>query len=126
MIKEFMLVALGGSLGASLRHLWGIALKSAFGPTEFPVAILSANILGSFLMGVFVSLAAQKGLTHLNPFVAIGVLGGFTTFSTFSLETYRLIETGHYMQMALYVGLSVGVSVLALVVGMWAVREVLA
>ena len=59
-----------------------------------PLGVISVNIVGSFLMGVFVSAAAQKGLTHYAPFVMTGILGGFTTFSSFSIETITLFERG--------------------------------
>jgi len=122
MISSLLQVALGGAIGASLRFLAGHAVLRAVGPTGFPVAILMVNILGSFLMGLFVALAAQRGLTHLAPFVATGILGGFTTFSAFSLEAVTLYERGDLAGAALYVGLSVGLSILALVAGLWVAR----
>ena len=73
-------------------------------------------------MGVFVVLAAQRELTHLSPFVMTGVLGGFTTFSAFSLETITLYERGDYDQAVLYVALSVGLSILGLVAGLAVAR----
>lgn len=125
MIQTLILVATGGAIGASLRYLWGVWVHRLMGgPTDFPVAIMTANILGSFLMGAFVALAAHRGLTHLNPFIAVGVLGGFTTFSTFSLETVRLIERGDIWHAGVYVGLSVGLSLLGLMAGLWLTRMV--
>lgn len=125
MMKTLILVAGGGALGASLRYLWGVALyRLTGGPTDFPLAIMGANILGSFLMGIFVALAAQRGLTHLSPFVMTGLLGGFTTFSAFSLEAVTLIERGATGQAALYMGLSVALSVLGLMAGLWMMRGV--
>lgn len=124
MFTTLSLVALGGAIGASLRWLMGIAILRATGPAEFPVAILSANVLGSFLMGVFVVVAAHKGLTHLSPFVMTGLLGGFTTFSAFSLETMTLIERGAAGQAALYIALSVGLSVGGLALGLMLARGV--
>lgn len=118
-------VALGGAIGASLRYLAGLGIVRLLGHTQFPVAILTVNVLGSFLMGAFVVLAAHRGLTHLSPLVMTGMLGGFTTFSTFSLETVNLIERGDLGQAALYVGLSVVVSVGALLLGMMMTRGVL-
>ena len=61
MMTTLSLVALGGAVGASLRYLAGMAVFRMAGPLEFPVAIMGVNILGSFLMGVFVVAAAQKG-----------------------------------------------------------------
>ncbi|MEO1556141.1 MAG: fluoride efflux transporter CrcB [Pseudomonadota bacterium] len=117
-------VALGGAIGASLRWLAGVAVLRVFGRTEFPVAILTVNVLGSFLMGVFVVAAAQRGLTHLSPFVMTGILGGFTTFSAFSLETVNLIERGQIASASLYILLSVGLSVGGLALGLVAARGV--
>lgn len=118
-------VACGGALGATLRWMWGAALLRALGPTPLPLAILSANILGSALMGAFVALAAHRGLTHLSPLVMTGFLGGFTTFSSFSLETVTLIERGQTGLAVAYVALSVGLSVGALAAGMLAMRALL-
>ena len=117
------LVALGGAIGASLRVLTGVGVLRMFGPSDFPLAIITVNVIGSFLMGVFVVAAAQRGLTHLSPFVMTGVLGGFTTFSAFSLETMTLIERGQITSAMLYVGLSVGLSVGGLALGLIAARS---
>jgi CrcB protein len=126
MTHSLILVALGGAIGASLRYLWGVCLfRLTGGPIEFPVAILSANVLGSFLMGVFVVMAAHRGLTHLSPFVMTGLLGGFTTFSAFSLETVTLMERGALGQAGLYVALSVVLSVAGLMLGLWLARVML-
>lgn len=121
-----MLVAFGGAIGTSLRYGVGLALLRALGPTEFPLGIISVNVIGSFLMGVFVGVAAQKGLTHLSPFVVTGVLGGFTTFSAFSLETVTLMERGQIGTAGLYVLASVGLSVLGLMLGLWLARGIMA
>ena len=118
-------VALGGAIGAVLRWLWGVGVLRVGGVQDFPLAILSANILGSFLMGAFVVLAAQRGLTHLSPFVMTGLLGGFTTFSAFSLETVTLIERGQIGSAVLYVALSVGLSLIGLALGLWIMRGIL-
>ena len=127
MMNSVMMVAAGGALGASLRFLWSVGIvRLAGGPTAFPVAIMGANILGSFLMGVFVVYAAERGMTHLGPFVMAGLLGGFTTFSAFSLEAVTLIERGDLMQAAFYMTLSVVLSVAALMLGLWLTRAVFA
>ena len=115
-------VAIGGELGAMARFGLGVWLLRLWGP-GFPVAVLTANVLGSFLMGLFVVMAAQRGLMHLHPLVMTGILGGFTTVSAFSLETVTLFERGHIGQAALYVGLSVGLSIAALVLGVVVARS---
>lgn len=124
MISTLSLVALGGAIGASLRWLTGVAVLRAFGDTEFPLAIIAVNVIGSFLMGAFVVFAAHRGLTHYSPFVMTGLLGGFTTFSAFSLETMTLIERGELGSAGLYILLSVGLSVGALALGLYAARGV--
>ncbi|WP_299723234.1 fluoride efflux transporter CrcB [uncultured Tateyamaria sp.] len=126
MFTTLSLVALGGAIGASLRWLTGVAMLRALGQTDFPLAIISVNVIGSFLMGVFVVAAAQKGLTHLSPLVMTGILGGFTTFSAFSLETMTLIERGQVASASLYILLSVGLSVGALALGLILARGVFA
>ncbi|TMM49439.1 fluoride efflux transporter CrcB [Sulfitobacter sabulilitoris] len=126
MISTFALVALGGAVGATLRFASGLAVLRLTGPQDFPLAILSVNVVGSFLMGIFVVAAAQRGLTHLSPLVMTGVLGGFTTFSAFSLEAVTLMERGQVGQAAAYVMLSVGLSIGGLALGLWIAREVFA
>lgn len=125
MFSTMLLVAFGGALGAALRFLSGVAVLRLTGPAEFPVAIITVNVIGSFLMGVLVVVAAQRGLTHLSPFVMTGLLGGFTTFSAFSLETVTLMERGAFGAAAIYVALSVGLSIAALMAGLWLARGVL-
>ena len=126
MFTTLSLVALGGAIGASLRYLSGVGVLRLIGPTEFPVAIMSVNIIGSFLMGVFAAAAADRGLTSFSPFVMTGVLGGFTTFSAFSLETMTLIERGQMGSAMLYVVLSVVLSVGGLALGLLVARGVFA
>ncbi len=111
------MVAIGGALGAVARYGLGIAMFRLTGP-GFPLGVMTANVVGSFFMGVFVVFAAQRGLTHLSPFVMTGLLGGFTTFSAFSLETMTLFERGDWGQAAAYVVMSVGLSVGALALGL--------
>lgn len=118
-------VALGGAIGASLRYLSGVAIFKAMGP-GFPLGVLFVNILGSGIMGALLVFLGQRGLAHLNPFLMTGVLGGFTTFSAFSLEAYTLYERGAVGQAAIYVGLSVVLSLTALVAGIQLMRWALA
>ena len=126
MFGTLLSVAAGGALGASLRYLFGVGVFRLLGPTGFPVAIISVNVVGSFLMGVFVVLAAQRGLTYLSPFVMTGLLGGFTTFSAFSLEAVTLYERGEIGLAATYVALSVVLSILGLMAGLLVARSLLA
>ncbi|MDE3079826.1 MAG: fluoride efflux transporter CrcB [Paracoccaceae bacterium] len=126
MFGTVLQVALGGAVGASLRYLAGVAILRNFGSHPFPLGVIAVNILGSFIMGALVVFLGQKGLTHWNALLATGMLGGFTTFSSFSLESWRLMETGQTELAALYIGLSVAVSILALIAGVHLMRTVLA
>lgn len=114
-------VAIGGALGASARFGLGLWLRS----DGFPVAILAANILGSFMMGLVVVWLGRAGLPQWQPFLMTGLLGGFTTFSAFSLEAYTLWERGESVGAALYVGLSVAGALVALIIGVWCGRALL-
>lgn len=116
-------VALGGAIGAALRFVTGVALARAQ-PGSFPLAILSVNVVGSCLMGIFVVWSAQRDMEHLNPFVMTGILGGFTTFSAFSLEAYTLFEKGQVASAAAYVALSVALSIGGLVAGVMIARGI--
>jgi CrcB protein len=123
-VTTLLQVALGGALGSALRWLLGLAVLRV-APPGFPLAILSVNVLGSFLMGVCVVALARWEMAPLSPLLMTGVLGGFTTFSAFSLEAVTLIERGQAVAAALYVGLSVGVSITALALGVRLARGVL-
>ena len=125
MIMVFLQVALGGAIGAVLRFGIGLAVLRLAGP-GFPLGVLVVNIVGSFLMGAFVVWSFHRGMAHLNPFVMTGVLGGFTTFSAFSLEAFTLYERGELAAAGLYVALSVAGSVAALVLGILLARAVVA
>lgn len=125
MVSTLLQVALGGAIGASLRYLAGIGIVRLVGH-GFPVAIITVNVVGSFLMGMFVVAAAHRGLTPLSPFVMTGLLGGFTTFSAFSLEAVTLYERGDVGQAMLYVAISVVVSIAALFAGLWVARGMFA
>lgn len=123
MLSTTLQVALGGAIGAALRYLAGVGILRLTGP-GFPMAILTVNVLGSFLMGLFVVFAAKTANTHLSPFVMTGILGGFTTFSAFSLEAATLFERGETGAAAIYVLTSVVFSILGLALGLYVARGV--
>lgn len=123
MIPTVIQVALGGAIGAAARYGVGVALVR---PGAFPIGVLAVNIIGSFLMGLIVVYLGQKMLSHLNPFLITGILGGFTTFSAFSLEAYTLFERGEVGQAAIYVIASVVLSIAALIAGIFIMRGLLA
>jgi CrcB protein len=125
MLTNFIYVAIGGAAGASLRYAAGLWITRLFGH-GFPLGVLTVNIVGSFLMGVFVVFAAQRSLTHLSPLVMTGFRGGFTTFSAFSLEAVTLFERGQIGASGVYVATSVVGSIVALFAGLWVAREIFA
>ncbi|NOR61169.1 MAG: fluoride efflux transporter CrcB [Rhodobacteraceae bacterium] len=118
-------VALGGAIGASLRYASnGMALRLL--GSGFPYGTMLVNILGSFLMGLaaFYMLERMDGsFARFAPFILTGVLGGFTTFSAFSLDAVFLIERSRYLAAAIYMGGSVALAMLALIVGMALARS---
>ena len=114
------MVAVGGAVGALGRY-WLSESIHYFFDRQFPIAILSVNVLGSLLMG-FLSVLIVDNMQHdvvLRGFVLIGFLGAFTTFSTFSLDTIKLFEQGHYNTALLNIGMSVILCLLAAAVGLW-------
>lgn len=123
-MKHLLLVALGGGIGASLRHLVSLLSLRLFGP-GFPWGTFTVNVLGSFIMGLFIAwLARHAGaFQDLRYLVATGVLGGFTTFSAFSLDVAVLWERGELTQAGLYVVGSVVVSLVAVFAGLAVMRS---
>ena len=117
MIPVF-LVALGGALGSVARYGVNVWTMRAFGP-GFPWGTLAVNVVGGLVMGLIASLLALRGGSNeAKLFLMTGVLGGFTTFSAFSLDTVALWERGEAATAAVYVLASVGLSVAALVAGL--------
>ncbi len=123
MIAPLLQVALGGALGASARYLAGIAATRALG-RDLPWGTFLVNVAGSFLMGVLIAVLARRGGTAALPFLAVGVLGGFTTFSTFALDAVTLWERGQAGHALAYVLGSVILSILALFAGLTLARAV--
>jgi len=117
MLTSLLHVALGGALGASARYLVGVGAVRLLGH-GFPWATLVVNVLGSLAMGALVVLFAQKDATRLAPLLMTGLLGGFTTFSAFSLDAVTLYERGQVGAAAGYVAVSVVFSIGALFAGM--------
>jgi CrcB protein len=122
MLQNLIQVALGGAVGASMRYLTNVGVMRVIG-SGFPYATLIVNVLGSFLMGVLVVVLARKGGNHLAPLLMTGVLGGFTTFSAFSLDTLTLWERGQQGLALTYVGASVLLSLAAIVAGLAVARS---
>ncbi|MFA6267616.1 MAG: fluoride efflux transporter CrcB [Pseudolabrys sp.] len=120
----FLIVFLGGGLGAALRHGVNISAARLFG-TAFPYGTLTVNVLGSLTMGLLTAYFAFKGgaSQHWRLFFTTGILGGFTTFSAFSLDAALLYERGDTAMAAFYVVVSVAVSIVALFAGLALVRS---
>jgi CrcB protein len=125
MMTTLFQVALGGAIGASARYLTNTAVMRWVGP-GFPYGTLMVNILGSFLMGVLVVVLAHKGGTRYAPLLMTGILGGFTTFSAFSLDAFTLWERGQVALAGAYVAGSVVLSIAALIAGVLTMRGMLA
>jgi CrcB protein len=118
-MPNLLIVMLGGAFGAGARHLVGSLTLARFGP-GFPWGTLSVNLVGGLLMGLLAGWLARTGGSEATRlFLAVGLLGGFTTFSAFSLETFAMIERSQYGIAAFYVGSSVIGSVLLLFLGLW-------
>jgi fluoride exporter len=123
-MQAFLLVGLGGALGAMARY--GVsAVVGHFWRTPFPIATMLVNVSGSLAMGLLVGWLARAlppGQSEIRLFVAVGILGGFTTFSAFSLDVMTLIERGDVIPAVIYALGSVLLSVLALLLGLMIFR----
>lgn len=121
-------VAIGGAVGAVLRYQLGRGITHWLGPnvaTAFPWATLAANVIGSMVMGVLAGWLARHGTgqgEQLRLLLGVGLLGGFTTFSAFSLEMMLLLERGQTLTAVTYAGLSVLAGVAALYLGLVIMR----
>jgi CrcB protein len=120
----YLIVFLGGGIGAALRHGVNVAAARALG-TGFPYGTLTVNVVGSLVMGLMAAWFAFEGSPsqHWRLFLTTGILGGFTTFSTFSLDTALLYERGELGLAALYVVVSVAAGLAGLFGGLALVRS---
>ena len=121
-MPNLLLVMLGGALGAGARHLAGLAQLRWLG-TGFPWATLFVNLLGSLVMGLLAGWLLQRGGSEqVRLFLAVGILGGFTTFSAFSLDLGLMLQRGELAMAAAYVLASVIGGVALLFAGLWLMR----
>ena len=123
-MTSFLTVALGGAIGASARHGLSLAMLRLFGP-GFPLGTLLANIIGGLLMGLLMGWLireAPEGSNTIRLFAGVGILGGFTTFSAFSLEAMRMLESKTYGIFFGYVGASVVLAIAAVALGLFFMR----
>lgn len=126
-MNSLLAVALGGAVGASGRYLFNLQMMRLLG-VNFPWGTFGVNIIGSFIMGVLAEgLALRFNVSaEMRSFLMTGVLGGFTTFSAFSLDAGNMIERNDFGLAGLYIVASVVGSIAALFLGLYAVRTVLA
>lgn len=121
-MSPLLLVMLGGALGSGARHLTGRFMLQAFGP-HYPYGTLTVNWVGGLLMGLLAGVLARTGATEgWRLFIGVGILGGFTTFSSFSLDTITMIERGQVTLALGYAALSLIGSLAALWAGLWMTR----
>lgn len=124
-MSPYLLVGLGGAIGAMARYAMGGLVGTL--PNGFPTATFLINILGSIAMGVLIGVLAKATPQYQNEirlFVAVGVFGGFTTFSSFSLDAITLIERGDLLLATFYIVGSVLLAVAGLWLGLLAVRVI--
>src|SRR5215471_9621508 len=120
----YVVVMVGGGIGSMMRHASNRAGLALIGP-NFPAGTLFVNVVGSTLIGVFAGWFAYRGETttgDLRLFLITGICGGFTTFSSFSLDAVLLWQRGDYMSCVGYVAASFGGSIAGLLIGLWAMR----
>jgi CrcB protein len=123
MDRSFILVGIGGFIGSIARYLVAVAMSGVIS-SSFPWPTLIANVAGCFLIGVIFAVSDRGSL--LSPewriFLTTGFCGGFTTFSTFSYESLRLLQDGEYVYVSAYVLASVIVGLLATLLGVYLIR----
>ena len=125
---NYLIVFIGAGLGGMARHAINVTALRTLGSSSFPFGTLTINVLGSFLMGVVVEyFALRSGLSqHARLFLTTGIIGGFTTFSAFSLEAALLIERGQHLEAFAYVSGSVVLSICALFLAIAILRNAFA
>src|ERR1700733_4764211 len=123
----YLWVAIGGAIGSVARFWFGNAVAATLG-TAFPWGTLMINVLGSFVISFFSGLTGMGQRFPMSPdariFVTVGLCGGFTTFSSFSLQTVELARQGQAGRAALYVAASVIVCLVACAFGVWAASAI--
>lgn len=124
-MMSYLIVFLGAGIGGTMRHGVNLAVTRAFG-THFPLGIMVINVAGCLAMGLIAGWFALRGQAgqEWRLFLTTGILGGFTTFSAFSLDAAVLWERGELGLAALYVGGSVALSLAAVFAGLWVMRQV--
>ena len=126
-MNMILAIAIGGGLGSVARH-YAISTAAALWGQNFPYGTLIVNVLGSFIIGTLMEGFALKWQVsqEARAFLITGCLGGFTTFSAFSFDTLKLVDTNQFIPAALYVLLSVGLSLAAIFMAVHLIRGVFA
>lgn len=121
-MTSLLYIASGGAIGAVVRYL----TMTLFSVT-YPIGTVFVNILGSFILGALIEFSALKYTlsADIRLFLVVGVLGAFTTFSTFSLDAITLIERGNFKEAFLYISISILGALGAFFVGLWLVRKII-
>ncbi|PTX19444.1 camphor resistance protein CrcB [Pontibacter mucosus] len=123
-MKILLAVGIGSFVGGVARYLLSLLIQTRSG-AAFPFGTLGVNILGCFLIGLIVAVLSRGTLApEWRPFLVTGILGGFTTFSSFSMESVYLLQAEQYGQAILYILASVVLGLLATFAGMWLVKLV--
>ncbi|MFV0505644.1 MAG: fluoride efflux transporter CrcB [Bacteroidales bacterium] len=118
MIKQITLVALGGGMGSALRYLSSLWFTKHFS-YAFPIGTFAVNIVGSFIIGLLIGLSTCYDIfdKELRLLLIVGFCGGYTTFSTFSLDSLKLFENGDYWPFALYIVSNITLGILVVIGG---------
>ena len=116
MVKQLILVAIGGGLGSVLRYLTSLGIAKCFPVIIFPLGTFVVNVIGCFIMGLLVGLSTRFAIldNELRFLLIVGFCGGYTTFSAFSLENLKLFEAGNYWALAFYIAASIVLGFIAL------------
>jgi fluoride exporter len=124
MFKMFLITGAGGFLGSGSRYLVQRFMAIYF-PVSFPYGTMLINIAGSLLIGIVYALGEKTRLLspEIRILLAVGVCGGFTTFSTFSMDAFSLIQDRAYLYLSIYIIASVVLSISATIAGIWLIKS---